>query len=1558
MVASLMATGLKAQAADYPLTAANSGQTFLVGNGDQFTDSGGLGGFYTDNEDRTITFTAPAGLKLSVDFTSFTIESGFDFLYIFDGSDTSALPIGPPGGFSGSSGPGVVFSTGESLTFQFVSDFIVSEPGWIATIAIEGGATLGDSVFVDSDADGTKDSGELGLEGVLMELLDVNGHPIDNPTEVGFQAYTTTSDGSGNYSFNNVAAGSYQIRIATPPGDTGTSSPVTSSLDDQVDDDDNGSQSVNGGEVYSPVIALIEGEDENTVDFGFVPSLSESYILNAAPAFEWFDGSTGVVWSSTDTSKTHDIVYTDSFGNSQTVTVTMTLVDPENRNGDTASDLHGAATHPFDPLGGAAPYPGSVETDLVPGDGSIDDPWDSDLDPILTETNGEYGLDFLTMGIKTGDSSERVGYRFSFSKPVEVSNLEISGIDSIGVNFSHGVSTYEAVGDSYQDRVEVYGRNGNEPVELALVSGAELTAVNGTVTHNYDTDVSGVIALTDPLGATTVESLEAITELEIYYSNGGDDAVNESEQTDLYTYWSSGNGATYGASDDQGIRISGFDLVVADDASVSGVVEADINRDGMGDSPLSGVQLTLFTDPDGDGDPVDGVAADNPNVAGTQDYVVTSTGTGSYLFSGLLPDDYVVVQTLPASYLRAEDGDSVDGGDDAANSSGTDGLIPVSLTQSEVDDGNDFVLAEMGSLSGSVLTDTDDDGSGDLALAGVQVILKDAAGDDIDSDASTSGVQPTTTTTDGAGSYSFVGLFPTDYQVVESQPANYLSIGDADGGDPNQIAVSVFPGANSGGRDFEEIEAATLSGQVLADIDNDDAGDVGIGGVILTLRDDFGSDIDSDAGTPGVQPTTATTNGSGDYSFGGLLPNFYQIHQTQPAGYLSVGDAEGANNNIIGDEAGLLVGPGQNLAGNDFIEEEPGSLSGLVEEDTDEDGIGDAGMFGVELTLKDGAGNDVDSDEGASGIQPTIATTVSSGFYQFSDLPPGSYQVVQTQPLGFDSVSDSDGANNDIIGDENAIVVVAGQDVSGNDFVEEIGKPNSFTEWQVSFATELGSEDGLTDNPDGDRHANALEYALCLHPGAGLESNEGFVVSKDLATGEVVASYSRPIENSDVSYVLEGTDALDVPTSWTAITSIVPVIDRAAVGLPDGAEKVTFEDLETATEYTDGESRGVVRLRVTIDGQNFYPDVFGWQCTEYNDYQLATFGNPFSKVPVFSGSFASTGVLTTSVDGDGNVSLDVADSAFGEDLSGTVGSNGEAYLQLTSGALEGERFDILSGGVDEVTLVHDPDIFSPADGVSSLNTRDGIPSDSLLNGTSFEVIFYHTVDEVFVRDSIYNGEEGVNPEDATRLLLYDARGTTPGFDSLLLIGTNAISSKWVYSNDLLWKTDQGNLRLEPGIGNWIEPKSSGDPANPAATAPVQQMSFGMVANHDVACPLNEGYNLLGAVWPYDQSAAGSNGKDLKVTAGFDGGTTPVTSTELFFWEGDLVVDDSGVGTYSAGYLNYMLLDGGGMQNWIDINDITMTNQDDLLIFRSHRATILKLLTGDQKKPHIYPYPAF
>ena len=100
-----------------------------------FYDSGGPNSNYGNNLTYTMTFNPSVeGAKVSVTFTQFETESNYDFLYIYDGTSTSATQIGK---YSGTTSPGTVTATNAAgaLTFKFTSDYSVNKTGWVATVS-------------------------------------------------------------------------------------------------------------------------------------------------------------------------------------------------------------------------------------------------------------------------------------------------------------------------------------------------------------------------------------------------------------------------------------------------------------------------------------------------------------------------------------------------------------------------------------------------------------------------------------------------------------------------------------------------------------------------------------------------------------------------------------------------------------------------------------------------------------------------------------------------------------------------------------------------------------------------------------------------------------------------------------------------------------------------------------------------------------------------------------------------------------------------------------------------------------------------------------------------------------------------------------------------------------------------------------------------------------------------------------------------------------------------------------------------------------------------------
>ena len=180
-----------------------------------FYDSGGSGSNYSINQDLTYTICPDTpGQAVTINFNSFSLENGFDFLSIYEGSSTFGTLLGT---YTGTTIPPSFTSSDASgcLTFRFTSDFSITASGWGATISCSAqpqglyiddvtvaetaatatfnvtytGPTLGSGFTVDyattdgtafSGSDYTSTSGTLNFSGATGQILTVTVPIIDD----------------------------------------------------------------------------------------------------------------------------------------------------------------------------------------------------------------------------------------------------------------------------------------------------------------------------------------------------------------------------------------------------------------------------------------------------------------------------------------------------------------------------------------------------------------------------------------------------------------------------------------------------------------------------------------------------------------------------------------------------------------------------------------------------------------------------------------------------------------------------------------------------------------------------------------------------------------------------------------------------------------------------------------------------------------------------------------------------------------------------------------------------------------------------------------------------------------------------------------------------------------------------------------------------------------------------------------------------------------------------------------------------------------------------------
>jgi hypothetical protein len=189
--------------------------------GGKFYDTGGPTANYENNANVTTIITPTnSGDAVTVTFTAFQVETGWDALYVYDGPDASAPIISsgnpatnggfPAGGYYGTTNPGPFTSTHPSgaLTFVFLSDASVPQAGWEADVTCAPIPPPNDMIVNSIDVD------EIGF-------------PYTDP-QVNMPA-ATTEDGNPNgcdlsgangvwYNFVPAGDGTANAMIVTPGG--------------------------------------------------------------------------------------------------------------------------------------------------------------------------------------------------------------------------------------------------------------------------------------------------------------------------------------------------------------------------------------------------------------------------------------------------------------------------------------------------------------------------------------------------------------------------------------------------------------------------------------------------------------------------------------------------------------------------------------------------------------------------------------------------------------------------------------------------------------------------------------------------------------------------------------------------------------------------------------------------------------------------------------------------------------------------------------------------------------------------------------------------------------------------------------------------------------------------------------------------------------------------------------------------------------------------------------------------------------------------------------------
>ncbi len=183
---------------------------------------------------------------------------------------------------------------------------------------------------------------------------------------------------------------------------------------------------------------------------------------------------------------------------------------------------------------------------------------------------------------------------------------------------------------------------------------------------------------------------------------------------------------------------------------------------------MSGVTLQLFTDPNGDGNPSDGV----------QVQVTTTDASGYYELLNLNTGHYVVVETDLPGY---------------ASSTPVNNRLSINVTNLTAFTNVNFfdylpAPSLYSTISGTVWNDTNGNGTNDVGETGVANVEIDLV-QDVNSNSLADSGEPVAASvvTDASGNYSFAGVTPGHYVIREMDLYGYYSTGDSQPPNDNQI---------------------------------------------------------------------------------------------------------------------------------------------------------------------------------------------------------------------------------------------------------------------------------------------------------------------------------------------------------------------------------------------------------------------------------------------------------------------------------------------------------------------------------------------------------------------------------------------------------------------------------------------------------------------------------------------------------------------------------------------------------------------------------------------------
>ncbi len=418
-------------------------------------------------------------------------------------------------------------------------------------------------------------------------------------------------------------------------------------------------------------------------------------------------------------------------------------------------------------------------------------------------------------------------------------------------------------------------------------------------------------------------------------------------------------------------------------ASVGDFVWNDLNKDGIqdaGEPGIAGVAVSLY--------------GEGGNLVAT----TVTDAFGAYLFDNVIPGNYYIQFGKPVEYVFTlqNAGTPINDSDPNPLTGRTTVFTVLPLDNlTDKDAGLIFQQPITASLGNRVWLDANENGlqdPGEVGVANVAVSLLDISGNIVRS-----------TFTNANGEYYFTDLPAGDYLIQVTPPLGYaFTLRDA-GSDEKDSDVNVSTGTTgiinlTAGQEDLTWDAGIVVGApntasvgdfVWNDLNQNgiqEANEPGIANVRVFLYDASFNLI-----------ATSITNIFGYYAFSNVAPGAYSVQFVASSAYTYTLRDAGGNEDLDSDAdlsgftASFIVNAGDIITYIDaglYLISPPGTaqLGDFVWYDVNKDGIqqaNEAGVPGVSVELIDATTN----------IVIDIKATNGEGFYLFTDLAAGNYQV-------------------------------------------------------------------------------------------------------------------------------------------------------------------------------------------------------------------------------------------------------------------------------------------------------------------------------------------------------------------------------------------------------------------------------------------------------------------------------------------------------------------------------------------------------------------------------------